>query len=42
MANRQAHRELRHHHVEWWIVTAWASLGLVAAAGFTAAAGLAG
>ena len=31
---------LRRHHVEWWIVTAWASLGLVVAAGFTAAAGL--
>ena len=40
MAERQAQRVLRRHHVEWWIVGAWASLALVVVAGLTAAAGL--
>ncbi|MEZ0448760.1 molybdopterin oxidoreductase [Cellulomonas humilata] len=40
MAERQAQRVLRRHHVEWWIVAAWASLALVVVAGLTAATGL--
>jgi hypothetical protein len=40
MADRQAHRELRRHHTEWWVVCAWASLALLLAAGLTAASGL--
>jgi len=40
MTERQAQRDLRRHHVEWWIVAAWASLGLVVVSGLTAATGL--
>lgn len=40
MATRDPQRTLRRHHVEWWVVAAWASLGLLVAAGVAAAAGL--
>jgi hypothetical protein len=42
MAEHQAQRVLRRHHVEWWIVAAWSSLALVVVAGLTAATGLVG
>jgi len=42
MTDRQTQRVLRRHHVEWWIVAAWASLALVVVAGLTAATGLVG
>jgi len=32
-------RAIRRHHVEWWVVSAWASLALLVVAGLAAAAG---
>ena len=40
MSERQAHRELRRHHAQWWVVCALASIALLVAVGLTAAAGL--
>ncbi|QGQ20029.1 molybdopterin oxidoreductase [Cellulomonas sp. JZ18] len=40
MAARQPVREVRHHRVEWWVVAAWASLGLLVVCGLLAAAGV--
>lgn len=40
MAGRQANRELRRHHTEWWVVCAFASLALLVAVGLMAATGL--
>jgi len=40
MADRQANRELRRHHTEWWVVCAWASIALLVAAGLVAATGV--
>ena len=39
MSGRSAQRELVHHRVPWWVVTAWSSLALVVLAGLAAAAG---
>jgi len=38
MAARREAR--RHHHVEWWVVTAFASVGLVILVGVAAASGM--
>ena len=40
MAGRDPQRTLRRHHVEWWVVAACASLGLLIIAGLAAAADL--
>jgi len=32
-------REIRRHHVEWWVVAAWTSFALVVLAGLAAAGG---
>ncbi|MDM7855734.1 molybdopterin oxidoreductase [Cellulomonas alba] len=39
MADRQANRELRRHHTEWWVVCAWASIAVLVAVGLMAASG---
>ncbi|MFI2753522.1 molybdopterin oxidoreductase [Cellulomonas sp. P22] len=39
MANHPAGRTARRLHVEWWVLAAWASLGLLVLAGLVAAAG---
>ncbi|MDM8086156.1 molybdopterin oxidoreductase [Cellulomonas cellasea] len=33
-------RAARRRHVEWWVLSAWLSLGLLVLAGLTAAAGV--
>lgn len=40
MTVRTPTREVRRHRTEWWVVTAWASLGLLVVSGLLAAAGL--
>jgi hypothetical protein len=37
---RPPERIARHHHLEWWVVTAWGSIALVVGAGIAAAAGV--
>ncbi|MDM7830868.1 molybdopterin oxidoreductase [Cellulomonas edaphi] len=37
MASR---RETRHHHPEWWVVSAFLSVGLIVVAGLAAATGM--
>jgi hypothetical protein len=39
MSGRIVQRELAHHRVAWWVVSAWSSLALVVLAGLAAAAG---
>lgn len=40
MTIRPPERMARHHHLEWWVVTAWGSIALVVLAGVAAAAGV--
>jgi hypothetical protein len=40
MTIRTPERMARHHHLEWWVLTAWGSIALVVLAGVAAAAGV--
>ncbi|MGY4645539.1 molybdopterin oxidoreductase [Cellulomonas sp. URHB0016] len=40
MADRHPVRVPRRHHVEWWVLSAWASIAMLVVVGVMAAAGI--